>query len=163
MQEMQLFKYTFPVNTIYFILFSWFIGVLLICLPRCQRSTLSKTSVKSQIFLVNTSTKMASTCSMGYVPYLSDRGRNVFLDAQWSSLPDKYDSYGNYRDVAMPRTDYLTETENREHCCTVLVLFVCVEVLRPCQQLRSCPAGQLPINTVPGQAYLLSYECFHCS
>ena len=29
-------------------------------------------------------------------------------------------------------------------------LFVCVEVLRPCQQLRSCRAGQLPINTVPG-------------
>ena len=31
-------------------------------------------------------------------------------------------------------------------------LFVCVEVLRPCQQLRSCRAGQLPINTVLGQA-----------
>ena len=31
-------------------------------------------------------------------------------------------------------------------------LFACVEVLRPCQQLRSCRAGQLPINTVPGQA-----------
>ena len=31
-------------------------------------------------------------------------------------------------------------------------LFVCVEVLRPCQQLRSCRVGQLPINTVPGQA-----------
>ena len=29
-------------------------------------------------------------------------------------------------------------------------LFVCVEVLRPSQQLRSCRAGQLPINTVPG-------------
>ena len=28
-------------------------------------------------------------------------------------------------------------------------LFVCVEVLRPCQQLRSYRAGQLPINTVP--------------
>ena len=27
-------------------------------------------------------------------------------------------------------------------------LFVCVEVLRPCQQLRSCQAGQLPINVV---------------
>ena len=25
-------------------------------------------------------------------------------------------------------------------------LFVCVEVLRPSQQLRSCRAGQLPIN-----------------
>ena len=33
-----------------------------------------------------------------------------------------------------------------------LVLFVCVEVLRPRQQLRLCRAGQLPINTVPGQA-----------
>ena len=31
-------------------------------------------------------------------------------------------------------------------------LFVCVEVLRPSQQLRSCRAGQLPINSVPGQA-----------
>ena len=30
--------------------------------------------------------------------------------------------------------------------------FVCVEVLRPSQQLRSCRAGQLPINTVPRQA-----------
>ena len=32
------------------------------------------------------------------------------------------------------------------------VCVVCVEVLRPCQQLRSCRAGQLPINSVPGQA-----------
>ena len=31
-------------------------------------------------------------------------------------------------------------------------LFVCVEVLQPSQQLKSCQAGQLPINTVPGQA-----------
>ena len=31
-------------------------------------------------------------------------------------------------------------------------LFVCVEVLRSSQQLKSCRAGQLPINTVPGQA-----------
>ena len=30
--------------------------------------------------------------------------------------------------------------------------FVCAEVLRPSQQLRSCRAGQLPINTVPWQA-----------
>ena len=30
--------------------------------------------------------------------------------------------------------------------------FVCVEVLRPSQQLKSCRAGQIPINTVPGQA-----------
>ena len=29
---------------------------------------------------------------------------------------------------------------------------VCVEVLRPSEQLNSCRAGQLPINTVPGQA-----------
>ena len=33
-------------------------------------------------------------------------------------------------------------------------LFVCVAVLQPCQQLRSCRAGQLPINTVPWQAML---------
>ena len=32
------------------------------------------------------------------------------------------------------------------------VLFVCAEVLWPSQQLRSCRAVQLPINTVPGQA-----------
>ena len=31
-------------------------------------------------------------------------------------------------------------------------LFVCVEVLRPSQQPRSCRADQSPINTVPGQA-----------
>ena len=31
-------------------------------------------------------------------------------------------------------------------------LFVCVKVLRPSQQLRSCRASQLSINTVPGQA-----------
>ena len=31
--------------------------------------------------------------------------------------------------------------------------FVCLcEVLRPNQQLRPCRAGQLPVNTVPGQA-----------
>ena len=30
--------------------------------------------------------------------------------------------------------------------------FVCVEVLWPSQQLRSCQAGQLLINTVPGQS-----------
>ena len=31
-------------------------------------------------------------------------------------------------------------------------MFVCDEVLPPSQELRSCRAGQLPINTVPGQA-----------
>ena len=31
-------------------------------------------------------------------------------------------------------------------------LFVCVEVLRPSQQLRSCQVDQLSTNTVPGQA-----------
>ena len=36
-------------------------------------------------------------------------------------------------------------------------LFVCVEVLWPNQQLRSCRAGQLPINTVLGQAGPPSY------
>ena len=35
---------------------------------------------------------------------------------------------------------------------SLICLFVCVEVLRPSQQLRSCQAGQLPISTVPGQA-----------
>ena len=33
-----------------------------------------------------------------------------------------------------------------------VAFFVYVEVLRPCQQLRSCRAGQLPNNTIPGQA-----------
>ena len=37
------------------------------------------------------------------------------------------------------------------YTCTLLVLCVCVEVLLPSQQLRSCRASQLPINTVPGQ------------
>ena len=37
----------------------------------------------------------------------------------------------------------------------LVCLFVCVEVLRPCQQLKSNRAGQLPINTVPGQALSL--------
>ena len=32
------------------------------------------------------------------------------------------------------------------------IIFVCVEVLRPSQQLRSCRADQLPTNTVPRQA-----------
>ena len=32
------------------------------------------------------------------------------------------------------------------------ICVVCVEVLRHSQQLRSCRAGQLPINAVPGQA-----------
>ena len=31
-------------------------------------------------------------------------------------------------------------------------LFACVEILWQSQQLRSCRASQLPINTVPGQA-----------
>ena len=33
----------------------------------------------------------------------------------------------------------------------MISLSFCVEVLRPSQQLWSCQAGQLPINTVPGQ------------
>ena len=42
-------------------------------------STLEKTSVKSQIFLVDTSTKMASTCSMAYVPYFPIECAMVFI------------------------------------------------------------------------------------
>ena len=38
------------------------------------------------------------------------------------------------------------------HYITAAILFVCAEVLWPCQQLWSCQAGQLTINTVPGQA-----------
>ena len=37
--------------------------------------------------------------------------------------------------------------------CFFRNLILCVEVLRPCQQLRSCEANQLPINAIPGQAY----------
>ena len=44
------------------------------------------------------------------------------------------------------RLDKMTMIRSR------LVLFVCVEVLRPSQQLWSCQASQLPINTVAGQA-----------
>ena len=36
--------------------------------------------------------------------------------------------------------------------CPAEIWFICVDVLRPSQQLRSCRVGQLPINTVPGQA-----------
>ena len=39
----------------------------------------------------------------------------------------------------------------RKPVSAIFCLFVCVEVLRPSQQLRSCRVGQLPINTVPGQ------------
>ena len=48
--------------------------------------------------------------------------------------------------------------EENGYIYEVLLLNMCkniicfVEVLRPCQQLWSCRAGQLPINTVPGQA-----------
>ena len=38
--------------------------------------------------------------------------------------------------------------------------FVCLcEVLRPSQQLWSCRAGQLPVNSVPGQASLMRSAC----
>ena len=43
-------------------------------------------------------------------------------------------------------------TGEKRYFLALIVLFVCVEVLQPSQQLRSCRAGQLPINTVPGQA-----------
>ena len=45
----------------------------------------------------------------------------------------------------------------------VFVLFACVDVLRPCQQLRLYRAGQLPLNIVPGQAAHPSFcktKCF---
>ena len=41
---------------------------------------------------------------------------------------------------------------NRNSICWIWSIIMFVEVLRPSQQLRSCRAGQLPINTVPGQA-----------
>ena len=44
----------------------------------------------------------------------------------------------------------LTVVQNGHNQAQLVV--VCVEVLWPSQQLRSCGAGQLPINTVPGQA-----------
>ena len=44
-----------------------------------------------------------------------------------------------------------SKTENDLVMQNAFVLF-CVEVLQHSQQLRSCRAGQLPINTVPGQA-----------
>ena len=36
--------------------------------------------------------------------------------------------------------------------CFSMIFVYLFEVLRPCQQLRLCRAGQLPVNTVPGQA-----------
>ena len=33
-------------------------------------------------------------------------------------------------------------------CAFNICLFVCVEVLWPCQQLRSCRAGQLPFELI---------------
>ena len=42
-------------------------------------------------------------------------------------------------------------TDVKTNLDILFCLFVCVDVLRPSQQLRSCRAGQLPINTVPGQ------------
>ena len=48
------------------------------------------------------------------------------------------------------------EPRHEKICIREFVLLVSVEVLQPCQQLKSCRAGQLPINTVSGQA--LSYE-----
>ena len=38
------------------------------------------------------------------------------------------------------------------HSWSLVCFFICVGVLRSCQQLRSCQAGQLLISTVPGQA-----------
>ena len=46
----------------------------------------------------------------------------------------------------LPWTPVLIQSASKHYA------FVCVEVLRPSQQLRSCRAGQLHINTVPGQA-----------
>ena len=58
-----------------------------------------------------------------------DHGKNVNRKVQEEPLAEA---------TANPR--YQEEQKN----------FVCVEGLRPSQQLRSCRAGQLPINTVPG-------------
>ena len=66
--------------------------------------------------------------------------RNAFVHNIWSP------SY-----ICKNSTSVMSEINKIEKLGS-FVLFVCVEVLRPSQQLRSCRAGQLPINTVPGQA-----------
>ena len=58
-------------------------------------------------------------------------------------------------DFALYLEDYLM---SKCHNWNIVCLFVCVEVLRPCQQLRSCRASQLPINTFPGQYICFSYH-----
>ena len=52
----------------------------------------------------------------------------------------------------MSQYDPTFDLQTNEGNLDLYFMFVCVEVLWPCQQLRSCRAGLLPINTVPGQA-----------
>ena len=49
-------------------------------------------------------------------------------------------------------SEMILKAESNERTGQYFFFLVCVEVLRPSQQLRSCRAGQLPINIVPGQA-----------
>ena len=55
--------------------------------------------------------------------------------------------FENSRYILRVHSSIWTMLVGEERLCVV-----CVEVLRPSQQLWSCRAGQLPINTVPGQA-----------
>ena len=57
--------------------------------------------------------------------------------------------------VIIPLFTEITAPAHPPHCGDIRkvitqFLFVCIEALRPCQQLKSCRAGQLPINI--GQA-----------
>ena len=56
-------------------------------------------------------------------------------------------AYHNETCLIMRATERERERERERE-----ILLVCVENLRRIQQLRSCRAGQLRINTVPGQA-----------
>ena len=61
-------------------------------------------------------------------------------------------AHSNYWEKLLMMSFHHTNKNILLHNYTQYIYFVCVDVLRPCQQLRSCRAGQLPINIVPGQA-----------
>ena len=76
---------------------------------------------------------------------------SVFENCRIQSTSIWYKNHQDILNVTKVVTVYIQELrlKNSSFC------FVCVEVLRPSQQLRSCRAGQLPTNTVPGQVKIL--------
>ena len=70
----------------------------------------------------------------------------TFSNSGLSQGPHKTNKHNHFKELGVDSPETLvTEYKTYDCCC-------CVEVLRPSQQLRSCRSGQLPINTVPGQA-----------